>query len=650
MKKKVLLSAMVLSMVSPNIVQAQTSPQEDFYLYVNQAWLDETEIPDDAVSVSAFDEIIDTVEDQLLADTKELAQDPDAIEDPRLSNYAKYYNLANDWEARNQLGLTQITPVFEQIDSLSSITDLQTQFVDLVNKEVATPVAATVMPAFDDATRYQLALVHPGTILPVKDYYLTPEGDQILQAYQATVLQLLSLGGIEDSQAQQWVADTIAFDQVLAQYARTAVESADVTLSNSPVSSDQVASLSSQVDILAMIQGLTQDEITDANLVNADYYQNIDQVLNEENLPLIKSWMKVSYLVGMVDFLTEEMREVAGQYDALLTGVQALPTLEESALGLAQTFYSEVLGLHYGQKYFGTQAKDQVTTMVEAMIDVYKGRISNNDWLSQATKDQALEKLDQMSIKVGYPDKIDPTYDLFVVDSDKTLVENTLAFNEINIAAKFDLLDQEVDRELWGVGAQTVNAFYNPQKNAIFFPAAFLQGDYYQADRPLAENYGAIGAVIAHEITHAFDPNGAKFDEVGNMTDWWTDQDYELFQEKSQAMIALWDGREYESGQVDGYLTLTENIADAGGLSAAYEAMMQTDQADPQAFFTAWARAWKTEIRPEMVELLLSTDTHAPEPLRANVQLSNFDPFYQAFEVQEGDGMYIAPEDRVTIW
>lgn len=648
--QKLSLVALTLALVSPSLVNAQSEANQDFYLHVNGEWIAQTEIPADAVSISSFDEISELVDQQLLEDTRALAADPEAIEDPRLRNYAKYFNLANDWQSRNELGLDPIQPVFEQIDQLETVQDLQDQFVSLGKQGVPSPVAAGIMPAFDDATSYQLALTHPGTILPVQDYYLVPEGQQILDAYQETNIQLLTLGGVDQEQAQQWVSDTLAFDKLLSQYARTAVESADISLMNSPVSAEELAGLSKQLDLLAMVQGMTTDEIQDANLVNADYYRDIDQIITQDNLAMIKSWMKVTYLFSMVPYLTEEMRNVAGQYNAMLTGVQELPSLEESAMYRAQDFFNEVVGLHYGQTYFGQAAKDQVTQMIETIIGVYEARIQANDWLSDQTKAGALKKLENMSIKVGYPDTIDPLYDEFVVDGDKSFFENTLSFYQTNLESQFEMLDQKVNRDYWGIGAQTVNAFYNPQENAIFFPAAFLQGDYYQEDRPLAENYGAIGAVIAHEITHAFDPNGAKFDELGNMVEWWTPEDYATFEEKSQAMVKLWDGREYEGGQVDGLLTLTENIADAGGLSAAYEAMMQTNQADPKAFFTSWARAWKTKIRPEMVAMLLATDTHAPGPLRANVQLSNFAPFYETFDIKEGDGMYIAPEDRVTIW
>ena len=288
--------------------------------------------------------------------------------------------------------------------------------------------------------------------------------------------------------------------------------------------------------------------------------------------------------------------------------------------------------------------------MVAKMVAVYKHRLENNDWLSAATREQAIVKLNNLGVQVGYPDKLAPLYKRFVVDEKESLLTNDARFIRIAIEDNFSRWGKKVDRTEWEMAASTVNAYYNPSFNIIVFPAAILQAPFYSLDQSASANYGGIGAVIAHEISHAFDNNGAKFDEWGNMKNWWTDADKKHFDTLAQDMVREFDGLTTRAGKVNGKLVVSENIADAGGLSCALEAAKETPNANLRDFFINWARIWCVKSSLEREKLLLAIDVHAPQELRANIQPRNLADFYTTFNVQPGDGMYMKPEDRVNIW
>ena len=288
--------------------------------------------------------------------------------------------------------------------------------------------------------------------------------------------------------------------------------------------------------------------------------------------------------------------------------------------------------------------------MVEQMVKIYQQRLAQNDWLGEKTRAKAILKLDRLGIQVGYPDQIPALYDQLKVDEQATLLENMIQLGKTAAKEMFSRWNQPVDRLRWEMSAATVNAYYHPFKNIIVFPAAILQAPFYSLKQTSSENYGGIGAVIAHEISHAFDNNGALFDEYGNLNNWWTEADLAHFKQLAQKMIAEFDGLPFAGQKVNGKLTVSENIADAGGLSCALAAAKEEDDFDARQFFINWARIWRMKATDQYMQLLLSIDVHSPNKLRANVQAQNQAEFYQAFNVQAGDGMYLAPEKRVNIW
>lgn len=291
--------------------------------------------------------------------------------------------------------------------------------------------------------------------------------------------------------------------------------------------------------------------------------------------------------------------------------------------------------------------------MIEKMISVYKDRLEKNNWLSDTTRKKAIIKLDKLGVQVGYPDQIPALYTKYhtvTQEEGGTLLSNALAFSKIELKERFGRWNQPVDRTEWEMSADTVNAYYHPFRNVIVFPAAILQAPFYSLEQSSSANYGGIGAVIAHEISHAFDNNGALFDEYGNLNNWWTEEDLAHFQEKAQAMIEEFDGLSFADGTVNGKLTVSENIADAGGLSCALEAAKTEADHSLADFFVSWATIWRTKAKKEYQQLLLQIDVHAPAKLRANIQPQNLMEFYETFAITEKDAMYLPPEKRVHIW
>jgi putative endopeptidase len=407
------------------------------------------------------------------------------------------------------------------------------------------------------------------------------------------------------------------------------------------------------IDLKALVETLIGDAPETVIVTTPKFYAAFDSVINEENMPLIRDWMLVHSIRSLAEYCSSDAIAILGAFSNLLTGQTEPIPPNVTAFAAVRSLYSEVVGLYYGEKYFGPEAKADVTAMVEQMIETYRERLTANTWLSEETRIKALRKLDTMALQIGYPDKIDPLYDELLIDSAAeggTYAGNLLRIQRLAIQDMMDRFYEESDRDLWIISADTVNAMYNPQMNSIVFPSAILQAPFYSLSQSESMNYGGIGAVIAHEISHAFDPNGAKFDENGAMTDWWLPEDYAKFEELSQRMVEVFDGLPYKEFTVNGTLTLGENVADAGGLGCALQVVQSLPEPDLQAFFINWATIWRQKTYDQVEGILITIDTHAPNKIRANLQPAMLDAFYEAFDIIEGDPMYRAPEDRVAIW
>ena len=375
----------------------------------------------------------------------------------------------------------------------------------------------------------------------------------------------------------------------------------------------------------------------------AEYY-------SEANWELLKADLLIDAATSWNAYLTDELRILAGKYGRALSGTPQAMEKKKAAFYLAQGPYNQALGLWYAGEKFSPEAKADVEAKVATMIDVYKLRLQKADWLAPETREKAITKLNVITPHIGYPEKLPETYDKKIIDENLSLVENAQKLVEISVAHSWSKWNQPVDRSEWHMPAHMVNAYYDPQQNQIVFPAAILQAPFYDIAQSSSANYGGIGAVIAHEISHAFDTNGASFDENGSLKNWWTEEDYEAFKERTDKIVDQFDGLDSYGAKVNGKLTVSENVADLGGVACALEAAKRDEDFSVREFFVNFATIWRMKAREEYMQMLASVDVHAPAKWRTNVIVSNFDEFHKEFDVKEGDGMWRAPEDRVIIW
>ena len=626
--------------------------KDDLYEAVNGAWIKDAKIPDDKPATGGFNDLVDEIDKQMMADFEDYADGKKTSDDPRFNEMIKLYRVAKKFDLRKKVGPVPLQRLLASVTALDSYADYQKQWKNWVLMGLPSPVSFDIDADMKNATVYALFVSSPSLILPDKSYYepaKKDQHDQLMKLWAAMVKELLLKLDYTEEQAAQLIKEAQAFDALLAPNVKSAEEAADYSKMYNPQTVAKLAASTDQLDLAAVIKqlvGATPDKVI---VMEPAYFKALNSIL-KDHFDLFKSWALINVVRDNASYLDDEMREINGRYSRALSGSKKPVSQQKFAYYLARDIFSQVAGDYYGKTYFGPQAKADVHHMVEQMIAVYKQRLTNNTWLSKATRDKAVLKLDNLGIQVGYPDKIPSLYDHLKVDELESLIAN---LNQLSIVASKDMFsrwNKPVDRMRWEMSAATVNAYYHPFKNIIVFPAAILQAPFYSLKQTSSQNYGGIGAVIAHEISHAFDNNGALFDEYGNLNNWWTPEDSAHFKELAQKMIAEFDGLPIAGQKVNGKLTVSENIADGGGLSCALEAAKEENNFNAQEFFINWATIWRMKATQQYEQLLLSIDVHAPQKLRANVQAQNQADFYTAFGIQSGDQMYKAPEDRVNIW
>jgi len=625
---------------------------QDLYDAVNGAWADQATIPGDHASTGGFMDLVDNIEKTLMTDFSDLLAGKMTPANDEMAAFKRLYAQASDFKQREATGTAPLKPYLDRITALTDLDDLNRHLVDFIKVGLPTPIEFGVEPDMKDTRNYALYLDAPNLFLPDKTYYEKDNqaAAQLMPIFTTTAEKLLGMVGYTSDDAQKIVADAKAFDAKIAPHVKSSEEAADYVKVYNPRETSAVAKQVTHLDLTGTIKALLGDVPEQSILPQPIFFDATNDLITPANFDLIKHWMLVKTVFDGTGALTEDFRQVGGTYRRALSGQKQARSKEKAAFYLATGTFSQVVGDYYGRKYFGEAAKADVRKMVLKMTHVYQQRLKANDWLSTATSEKAIVKLQKLTIKVGYPDAIDPLYRKYRVDPDKSLFDNLQAISEVAIQNYYGHWGKPVDRERWDMSANTVNAYYSPSNNEIVFPAAILQAPFYSLDQSSSANYGGIGAVIAHEISHAFDNNGSQFDEFGNLNNWWTDADLEYFQGLSKAMINEFDGIEFAGQKVNGKLTVSENIADAGGLSCALEAAKSADDVALRAFFINWANVWRMKATTEYMQLLLSIDVHAPAKLRANVQVKNLDDFYTTFNVQPDDAMYLAPADRVKIW
>ncbi len=625
--------------------------QDDLFLFVNQEKLDSLVIPEDKPFAGGFVELADNVEKILMNDFEELARSKN-YPNANMEKAVKLYSLAKDAKRRNRDGIKPILKHLKFIQETKDTYSLNRRLKTFILNRYPLPFNLDVEISMVNSNEHCLFLMGPSTILPDTTMYnpANPQKDMILNMWKGIALQVLNFTDLTDEEKMQYVDDALAFDAIIATLVKSREEMSDYIKFNNPFRTGRVNGLLKPINLKSVLKKLV-DKVPEIIVVgDPRFLKGFKTLFNEENFDKYIHWAYINFLLDNGQFLSEDLRNLSGAYMRALTGVAKESEPNKYAYQLASGVFSEPVGYYYGVKYFGEEAKKDVVEMVKEIIEAYKERIANNDILTAPTKEKAILKLSVMKIKMGYPDKVDEFFDSLVINTRDSLFKNFLGIRQARRLHDFSELNKPVDKNKWLMPGHMVNACYDPQRNDITFPAAILQAPFYSLTQSRSENLGGIGAVIGHEISHAFDNNGSKCDENGNIANWWTKEDFKNFNKKTKAMIAQFEGLELPWGKVNSKLIVSENIADNGGMAVTLHIMKKMANANYQEYFINWARVWCQKATDQYKALLLTMDVHGPNILRTNMPPRNFEEWYQAFDVKKSDQMFLPPNKRVVIW
>ncbi|WP_172255608.1 M13-type metalloendopeptidase [Saccharibacillus deserti] len=629
-----------------------SNPRDDYYEYINKDWLNASSVEAGEMTNGVFNELAKANEVRLSEMIAKIAASPQTAGSVE-QKIADFYGNALDVEHRNKQGITPIKGYLKSIDDAATVQ----QLFDAAMK-TETELATGSLLSFgitNDAKNSSANSLYFGalTLSLDKNSYMS-EDPKIKEVYTAYLKRLFKLGGSDDKTAQTEAETMYAFEKELAAASMDIQDQGDVAKYYNPYSKKDFEALFPTIHMNKMLSQLGLEKADKVIVTDVKLTQKLSGMLTDKNLEALKAYAKALLLSNTGGTLTEEFEKAAQDFQAQMYGVTGEKTRQQKAVALTQSVMSDYLGLQFADRYFSPEAKQDVEKMVDQFIGVYKQRIEKLDWMSETTKTKALKKLDTMKVKVGYPEKAEDSLKNVPIVSIKnggSLFDNVIAISKAGKQKGIESLDKPVDKEAWGMSVYTVNAYYNPLNNEIVFPAGILQAPFYDIQAKRETNMGAIGMVIAHEISHAFDNLGSAYDEQGNAANWWTEADYKQFQQKLQQVVGYYDGVEVMPGVMNnGTLTVSENVADLGGMAASLQVLSQMPSPDYKAYFEGYATIWRTTMSPETAAYMSTVDTHSANKVRVNRTIANFAEFYEAYGITGKDAMYVAPEDRVSIW
>lgn len=626
--------------------------QDDLFHYVNQEKIDELVIPNDMPQIGGFNTLHTDVEKLMIGEYNQMCES-DTYPNEYLERSCKLYKAVKNVRKRNRNGIKPALKHLEKIEQLDSIKTFNKELKNLILNSYPLPINVSVETDMKDTSKHCVIIQGPSVLLPDASYYkeaMAAQKGALLGIWANMAKLVLAETDLSAEQQEQYIQDTLKFDDILGGLVKTSEEWSEYIEMYNPMKTSKVVSMLKPLDfkgLLIDLFGVVPEKII---VAEPRFFKAFKEVFNEENFEIYKHWAYVTGLLSACSLLSEKLRNLGGLFYRTISGIQTVSSVEKYAYQLASNMYSDPVGLYYGEKYFGEEAKKDITEIVYQIIDAYQERIKNNDFLEETTKEKAILKLSKIGVKMGYPDKVEAIYDKLVFNERDSLFKIVCDLRRIRLTDRFADLLKPVNNEKWAMPGHMVNACYDPFVNDITFPAAILQAPFYSIKQTRSENLGGIGAVIGHEISHAFDSNGAKCDENGNINNWWTKQDNRKFNKKIEAMVKQFDGIELPWGKVNGRFIVSENMADNGGMAVTLHIMAKMENPSYEEYFKNWARIWCTKAKPEFSQLLLSVDVHGPAILRANITPRNFDEWYKTFNVKKTDMMYIAPSKRVVIW
>ncbi len=637
-------------------------PQDDLFRHVNGVWLKNYEIEADKSSQGSFNHLADAAE---LA-VREILEDSAANPQPGASQkIGDLFSAFLDEARADELGIAPIAADLNLIKSATSIDDITMLLGEYERHGYSGLFGGYVDNDPGNPERYIFHLLQGGLGLPDEEYYRDAKHAEIRDAYIPFLSQLFGFAGYAPADADAAAQKVMAFETKLASHHWTTVDSRDAEKTYNLCIASHLTGLTPTFDWSLWLKGAGLDAkvLEETVVMMPSFFEGISSVYNNENLDAIKAWMVTRVINSMAPYLHKELVNARFEfYGKKLTGTPELRARWKRAVALVEGSLGEAIGEVYVQKHYPVEAKAKMDVLVSWLIEAYRESITNLEWMSPETKTKALVKLDKFDTQIGYPKKWRDYSSLEVDRHD--LCGNVRRVSEFVLKRELSKIGKPIDRDEWFMTPQTVNAYYNPGFNQIVFPAAILQHPFFELGADDAQNFGAIGAVIGHEIGHGFDDQGSKYDGDGKLESWWTDADREAFEKRTGKLIdqynALSPMQLSDEHKVNGAFTIGENIGDLGGVGIAYKAYQMSlgDKASPiidgltgsQRFFLAYSRAWRYKNRDELMIQRLTTDPHSPAEFRVNQIVRNVDAFYEAFDVKPTDDMWLDPADRVVIW
>lgn len=637
-------------------------PQDDFYNFVNGTWMKTAKIPADKSRWGSFNELAEDTDNNSMAILNSLLQEkfPEGSEGRKIQNL---YQTYMDMEKRDADGLKPLTDDLKKIDAINNMADLQKYLIESTKAGKNTLYGWYVYADLKDSKMNAIYLGEPQLGLG-RDYYqkVNDKNTETIGKYIEYIAAMLY--NIDTPNALRAARDIAYLEIAMAQKMLTNEEIRDVTKQYNPKTMSELKSLSKNINFVDYLtkSGVKTDKVIIGEI---NFFNNIDSIINKAKLPVIKNYLKFHLISDNAGYLSQNLDNIKFNfYGKYLNGQQEQRAQNKRAYEVINRSLGEAFGKLYVEKYFPAESKAQMVEMINYLKKSFATHIQNLTWMSEPTKIKALEKLNKFTVKVAYPDKW-KDYSALHIDAENqggTLYKNMENIAEWRYSEALDKIGKPVDKTKWGMTPQTVNAYYSPLNNEIVFPAAILQPPFFNPKADAAVNFGGIGAVIGHEITHGFDDSGAQFDADGNLTDWWAPEDKTNFEKVTDALAEQYSGYEPVKGNfINGKFTNGENIADLGGVNISFDALQMylNDHGNPgeingytqnQRFFMSWATVWRTLQKEEALINQIKTNEHSPGYYRAFGPLVNTDAWYEAFDVKPGDKLYKKPEERVKIW
>lgn len=647
--------------VNPANIDNSVDPRVDFYDYACGGWMKANPIGDEYSRYGSFDALAENNKLQLKTLFEELAQSKQ--EQGSVGQKVRdLYLLGMDSARRNREGAQPVMADIAKIQNMK-LADLN-DIITWEQSNIGSPffgcgIEADLMNSDINA----LYISQPGLGLPDRDYYIvaSKENQQIIVAYTNYLEKIFTLVGYNKKAAKKAAKNIIALETKIAEWSMSREEQRDIAKMYNPVPYAQLCEEYNSIDWKSVFNSLNLNNIDTVIITQPKALKQVNDLMPKLSLQEVKDYLVFNYISSASSYLSNDFTEANFEmYSKTLQGTKEMQPLWKRALNVPNGILGEAVGELYVAKYFGNGSKEKMLKIVNNLKIALGEHIATLPWMSETTKINALVKLNSFTVKIGYPDKW-KDYSGITVDVNKSYWENVKNAIIFKSKEEYAKCGKQVDRDEWFMTSQTVNAYYNPTTNEICFPAGILQPPFFDVNADDASNYGAIGVVIGHEMTHGFDDQGRNFDQNGNMKDWWTEEDANRFKELTSILVKQYDsiivlGDEHANGK----FTLGENIADHGGLRVSYTAFKKTQQGrseektdgftPDQRFFLSYAGVWAGNIRDAEILRRTKTDPHSLGRWRVNAALKNIEPFFKAFNIKEGDPMFLAPAERVTIW